>query len=556
VDGSVLLHTSLVQTLTACRRNPLLAAERDRVAALLKRWYVVSVLQHRPACTIFYFPPSSTQERASEAGQSSLDVAGHARWQPARAGGRCAALLSSASALRLPAPGARRRPSSAPSHRSERGGRETGTWRESIRAVGGGGPPTPATNAPEGCDEGLSVVGGWVAANVGRKLIVGAELGARLGQGASGRVFQAWRRSDGLPVAVKIMHQKLLADHDNRQALENEISILKELECDNIIKLYDTFEDRYNFYLVLELVTGGELFFRIEARQGYCELDGRELCRCILTALNYIHERGIVHRDIKPENLLMASKDDDVTVKLCDFGFSERVSGDSLTGSLGTPLYMAPEIWSGRNYGLAIDMWSFGCLAYIILCGYPPFYDTDLAVLYALVSRGELIFHEEFWGPVSAAAKDFVSRLLTVDPAQRMTAAQALQHPWVSMMSQPTLRSLVIDGSAVHYPSLPPASKKVIQIVSETTTTTSNNNIKQQQQPTTSNNNIKQQQQPTTTTNNNYTAASEKQSRSQSLTSLVVMALPSPSSCGTSPALVRFRIEMAKKSGSGRGGSR
>ncbi|CAK9253314.1 unnamed protein product [Sphagnum jensenii] len=90
VDGSVLLHTSLVQTLTACRRNPLLAAERDRVAALLKRWYVVSVLQHRPACTIFYFPPSSTQERASEAGQSSLDVAGHARWQPARAGGRCA----------------------------------------------------------------------------------------------------------------------------------------------------------------------------------------------------------------------------------------------------------------------------------------------------------------------------------------------------------------------------------------------------------------------------------------------------------------------------------
>ncbi len=124
------------------------------------------------------------------------------------------------------------------------------------------------------------------------------------------------------------------------------------------------------------------------------------------------------------------------------------------------------------------------------------------------------------------------------------------------VMSQPTLRSLVIDGSAVHYPSLPPASKKVIQIVSETTTTTSNNNIKQQQQPTTSNNNIKQQQQPTTTTNNNYTAASEKQSRSQSLTSLVVMALPSPSSCGTSPALVRFRIEMAKKSGSGRGGSR
>lgn len=193
-----------------------------------------------------------------------------------------------------------------------------------------------------------------------------------------------------------------------------EITILKKLAHKNIIRLFDVFETKDKLYLQMELVTGGELFDRIVNKGFYTEKDAKEIVKCLLEAINFLHEQGIVHRDLKPENLLMASSDENADVKLADFGLATFAANDyMLKTSCGTctsfllrtrvgshlvphPLisfrlvtYVAPEILRGQPYGKPVDMWSLGVISYILLSGYPPFWAEDDAGILDLTLKGQ-----------------------------------------------------------------------------------------------------------------------------------------------------------------------
>ena len=219
--------------------------------------------------------------------------------------------------------------------------------------------------------------------------------------------------------------------------------VRSEIECltilnnhPNIVKLYNYYETSRSFYMCMEMVRGGELFDRIIKKNHYSEKDARDVIIIILKTVKFCHDHKIVHRDIKAENLLMVSDADDAAVKLCDFGFAVKAEGISIKGEVGTKDYMAPEIFAGPDslYGAPVDMWAVGVLSYIILSGYPPFHDDNRARLRAKVMKGNYKFHDEYWDNASNQAKDFVSGLLEVDMKERMTADEALDHPWVSLL--------------------------------------------------------------------------------------------------------------------------
>lgn len=199
-----------------------------------------------------------------------------------------------------------------------------------------------------------------------------------------------------------------------------------------MIKLYEYFEDAENVYLVNELCTGGELFDRIIKNEYFNEEMAAKIFKQILMALNYCHQVNIVHRDLKPENFLFESPDDDSDLKIIDFGLSKILDGGRLQRMktrAGTPYYISPEVLTG-NYDMSCDMWSAGCMLYILLCGYPPFYGDNNQEILQMVSRGVFDYDGEEWDDISNEAKDLINKLI-VRPERRMTAAEALQHPWL-----------------------------------------------------------------------------------------------------------------------------
>jgi len=253
-----------------------------------------------------------------------------------------------------------------------------------------------------------------------------------LGTGAFSTVREGYhRRYRDRMFAVKCVNRAKLTEED-AAALLDEVAILKELRHAHIIRLYDFFEEPGNYYLVMEKMTGGELFDRVVAKAYYNEKEARDTCRIILEAVGYCHRHSIAHRDLKPENLLLVSDDNDSAVKIADFGFAKKVlSPKSLSTQCGTPGYVAPEILEGTPYDTKADMWSVGVILYILLGGYPPFIENNQRELFRKIRRGDYEFHEEYWGSVSADAKGLISSLLTVDPAKRLDAKQALRAPWM-----------------------------------------------------------------------------------------------------------------------------
>ena len=237
-------------------------------------------------------------------------------------------------------------------------------------------------------------------------------------------------RAMPLSVAIKTIDRSALAD-DDASDVEREINIMREINHENVVRLYEVIAEPSHLHLVLELCTGGELFDRIIEREKYTERDARDAMENICSALAYLHAHNITHRDIKPENLLLAAAADDAPIKLADFGFA-RQGFDQMKTACGTPGYVAPEVIKNKGYaGGSCDMWSAGVILYILLCGYPPFGDDDLPSLLRQIQSGRYHFHKPHWDSVSAGAKDVVRKLLVVDPPKRMTAAQALQHPWI-----------------------------------------------------------------------------------------------------------------------------
>jgi serine/threonine protein kinase len=255
--------------------------------------------------------------------------------------------------------------------------------------------------------------------------------GDKLGEGSFGIVFGVIQNSSGHPFALKQIERAKLAPEDDA-SVKSEVHILSNLHHPNIVALLDFYIDPEHYYMVMERVDGGELFDRIVSKSFYSEKQARDVVRVILCALKYLHDKNVVHRDLKPENLMMTHKTDDADVKLVDFGFATVANGFSLTEACGTPAYVAPEILEGKHYGKPVDMWSFGVILYILLCGGPPFYAKDQQVLFKKIMHGKFSFDLERWKNISNHAKDLISKLLTVNPIRRLSVDEALQHEWLT----------------------------------------------------------------------------------------------------------------------------
>merc|ERR1712032_1541618 len=214
---------------------------------------------------------------------------------------------------------------------------------------------------------------------------------------------------------------------------KQEIAIMKMMDHPNIVKLFETFEDHRNIYLVMELCSGGELFDRIIDAGHFTEVQAAILMQQILRAMFYMHENHICHRDLKPENFIFQTKDpiEKTLLKIIDFGLSCKFEpGQVLTTKAGTPYYVAPQVLAGK-YDHQSDMWSCGVIMFVLLCGYPPFYgETDADVL-SKVRLGNFSFNAADWKNVSEDAKNLIRMLLKMNPKDRYTAEQALNHEWV-----------------------------------------------------------------------------------------------------------------------------
>ncbi|XP_072319943.1 calcium/calmodulin-dependent protein kinase type II delta 2 chain isoform X1 [Eucyclogobius newberryi] len=262
------------------------------------------------------------------------------------------------------------------------------------------------------------------------------QLFEELGKGAFSVVRRCVKISSGQEFAAKIINTKKLSARDH-QKLEREARICRLLKHPNIVRLHDSISEEGFHYLVFDLVTGGELFEDIVAREYYSEADASHCIQQILESVHHCHVNGIVHRDLKPENLLLASKLKGAAVKLADFGLAIEVQGDQQAwfGFAGTPGYLSPEVLRKDPYGKPVDMWACGVILYILLVGYPPFWDEDQHRLYQQIKAGAYDFPSPEWDTVTPEAKDLINKMLTINPSKRITAAEALKHPWICQRS-------------------------------------------------------------------------------------------------------------------------
>ncbi|GAA0165644.1 non-receptor serine/threonine protein kinase [Lithospermum erythrorhizon] len=287
---------------------------------------------------------------------------------------------------------------------------------------------------PEGseCDVGLDKEFGF-----SRNFVGNYELDEEVGRGHFGYTCSAKGKKGsmkGQDVAVKVIPKSKMTTSIAIEDVRREVKMLQALTGHkNLVQLYDAYEDEDNVYVVMELCKGGELLDRILARGGkYSEEDAKVVMTQILSVVSYCHLQGVVHRDLKPENFLYTSKDEHSPLKAIDFGLSDYVKPDErLNDIVGSAYYVAPEVLH-RAYGTEADMWSIGVIAYILLCGSRPFWARTESGIFRAVLKSDPIFDEAPWPSLSPDAVDFVKRLLNKDYRKRLTAAQALCHPWLS----------------------------------------------------------------------------------------------------------------------------
>ncbi|KAK9447361.1 kinase-like domain-containing protein [Limtongia smithiae] len=308
----------------------------------------------------------------------------------------------------------------------------------------------------------------------------------KMGDGAFSNVYKAQHRDTGEIAAIKVVRKYDITSEANnrhhlgaeakkqqktvdRSTILKEVSILRQLNHPNIVQLLDFFESDLYYYIIMELLPGGELFHQIVRLTYFSEDLSRHVIVQVAEALKYLHEeQGIVHRDIKPENILfypipfipsrkivLRPGDEDKAdegeflpgvgsggigrIKIADFGLSKVVWDSKTMTPCGTVGYTAPEIVKDERYSKSVDMWALGCVLYTLLCGFPPFYDESIQALTEKVARGQYTFLSPWWDPISKGAKDLVSHLLTVDPERRYTIEEFLSHPWITQSNAPTM---------------------------------------------------------------------------------------------------------------------
>ncbi|KAE8904232.1 hypothetical protein PF010_g14777 [Phytophthora fragariae] len=258
-------------------------------------------------------------------------------------------------------------------------------------------------------------------------------LGKVIGSGSYSVVRESVHKKSKHKFAIKCIKRSELSAEDD-EAIQFEVSILQQMKHPHIMTLEEFFVEPEYYYLVTEFVGGGELFDRIVEKTFYTEKEARDLVKILIDAIKYCHDQNVVHRDLKPENLLLMSADDDASIKLADFGFAKTVSKDDsgLVTTCGTPGYVAPEILEGASYGKPVDIWSIGVITYILLSGYPPFHDDSQALLFKKIRKGKYYYDSPYWDNVSTDAKEFISKMLVVNPKDRATAGELLQHKWIT----------------------------------------------------------------------------------------------------------------------------
>ncbi|KAM5549162.1 CDPK-related kinase 5 [Rosa sericea] len=262
------------------------------------------------------------------------------------------------------------------------------------------------------------------------------EVGDEVGRGHFGYTCSAvFKKGEfkGQQVAVKVIPKAKMTTAIAIEDVRREVKILRALTGHtNLVQFYDAFEDSDNVYIVMELCEGGELLDRILSRGGkYSEDDAKTVMVQILNVVAFCHLQGVVHRDLKPENFLYTAKDESSPLKAIDFGLSDFAKPDErLNDIVGSAYYVAPEVLH-RSYSTEADVWSIGVIAYILLCGSRPFWARTESGIFRAVLKADPSFDEAPWPSLSVEAKDFVKRLLNKDPRKRMTAAQALSHPWM-----------------------------------------------------------------------------------------------------------------------------
>jgi serine/threonine protein kinase len=261
------------------------------------------------------------------------------------------------------------------------------------------------------------------------------KLHQKISKGSFGIVYVAEHLASGEEYAVKIIERKRLAAKDTI-AVEREVKILMDCaDVEHIVRMVDFYESPTSFYVVQVYARGGDVFERLATRTSYTEKDARFLAIHLIKAMEVLHSRKMAHRDLKPENLLLSDMFDDSGILLADFGFACYVPEEKLTTRCGTPAFVAPEVLvPDCRYDESCDMWSVGCLLYMLLGGYPPFQDKNHRGLFRKIRGADFCFHDAYWKNVSISAKQLISSLLTVDPVYRCTAKMALENSsWLKL---------------------------------------------------------------------------------------------------------------------------
>lgn len=256
------------------------------------------------------------------------------------------------------------------------------------------------------------------------------KFGRKLGEGAFGTVNIVEDKISHLTWACKVVN-KTKGSVSSFEQLQQEINIMKQLNHPYVVKLHEVYETPKKIYIIMENYDGGELVSKIREKSYCSEDDVRIIISRLADAVAYLHEQGIVHRDLKPENILLSTEDpeDIYNIKVMDFGLATcKDSSTMIENICGTPFYMAPEVVDNLGYSQQCDIWSIGIMMYLLLVGYKKECEV---LLHQMISNGKIEFPDEYWKNISIGAKNLVENLLKFDPAQRITAKEILQHPWI-----------------------------------------------------------------------------------------------------------------------------
>lgn len=281
---------------------------------------------------------------------------------------------------------------------------------------------------------------------------------SELGSGSYGRVVSAIHNVTRESRAIKIINKMSIQSEEIRSKIMNEVEILKTLDHPQIVKLYEFHEDQFNLYLVMDLCTGGELLDSIIKNGCLDEIHAANYMKQLLSAVAYLHSLHIVHRDLKLENLLIEQTRSD-NIKIIDFGASTFITpGKPLDYRIGTINYIAPEVLK-KSYTEKCDIWSCGVILYVLVSGKLPFTHKEKSETIKLIQQGEYSLNGGVWEVVSSEAKDFISKMLEVKPNKRLSAIQALNHPWMLNSSAPTIQPNLLERVSNNLKSFNETSK-------------------------------------------------------------------------------------------------